>query len=540
MFLKAGALSLALLLLSRVLGLVRESVLAATFGASGLGDVAVLMLTLPDWGAGVLAGGALAYVLLPHWAKQTPAQQAATQRTVAIWLLVGGLGLGLGLVLCRAVLTSWLAAGVPTPLQPEAQAGLVWAAVSLPAALLASLGVTRLQHERDFTGMYGANLVVNGVVIGALLLMAWLAVPQATAGRVTELGLALCAAMGLRLLWLHWRARQPLRPGAELGLAPDHADADAAKAMPGPVHQTHSAADLPPAALWVWAALAAGLPLTLPFAARSLASGEGEGALATFNYAWKLVELPLMLAIQLVASLAFPALTRAMLPLNGAEQGQVQAALTLEARQLVRSALALAWTLACAATLALQVGGRAITELLFGWGRMDADALARVADWGRVGAWGLLPQALIAVAVTVLAAQSRLRAAVAAYAGALAILLLCGGQGMSGQQLMGLLNLLLGGVALLLLWAMLQRGPAAGADVARPSGWAGVTSVLCWPAMLAPLALLLAGTVAVHRLGAGILQQKGISALVLSALSAIGVIAITALLSPALRRALRR
>ena len=68
MLLKAGALSLALLLASRVLGLLRESALAATFGISALADVAVLMLTLPDWLAGVLASGALGYVLLPHWA----------------------------------------------------------------------------------------------------------------------------------------------------------------------------------------------------------------------------------------------------------------------------------------------------------------------------------------------------------------------------------------------------------------------------------------------------------------------------------------
>ena len=42
MFLKAGALSLALLLASRLLGLARESAQAAAFGTSGLADVAVL------------------------------------------------------------------------------------------------------------------------------------------------------------------------------------------------------------------------------------------------------------------------------------------------------------------------------------------------------------------------------------------------------------------------------------------------------------------------------------------------------------------
>ena len=50
---------------------------------------------------------------------------------------------------------------------------------------------------------------------------------------------------------------------------------------------------LPAASVWLWAVAAAGLPLALPFAARSLASQQAPGALATFNYAWKLVELPL-------------------------------------------------------------------------------------------------------------------------------------------------------------------------------------------------------------------------------------------------------
>ena len=59
MFLRAGLVSLALLLASRVLGLLRESVQAAALGVSGLADVAVLMLTLPDLLTGILAAGAL-------------------------------------------------------------------------------------------------------------------------------------------------------------------------------------------------------------------------------------------------------------------------------------------------------------------------------------------------------------------------------------------------------------------------------------------------------------------------------------------------
>ena len=63
MLIRTGSLALLLLLASRLTGLWRESAQAAAFGATGMGDVAVLMLTFPDWVTGMLASGALAYVL---------------------------------------------------------------------------------------------------------------------------------------------------------------------------------------------------------------------------------------------------------------------------------------------------------------------------------------------------------------------------------------------------------------------------------------------------------------------------------------------
>ncbi len=420
MFLKAGALSLALLLASRLLGLVRESAQAAAFGTSGLADVVVLMLTLPDWLAGVLASGALAYVLVPAWAGQERAQVARTQRHVGWSLVLGGAVLALLLLVWRRPAVAWLASGLPATTQPAASQAMVWSALALPAALLAALWTTRLQHERDFTGMYSANLVVNGVLIAAISS----ATSRAAAGHaIPWLGVGLLAAMLLRLAWLRWRT-----PAPEGGAAPPGAPA----------------ARLPSPPVWLWALLSAGLPLALPFAARSIASQAGEGALATFNYAWKLVELPLILAIQLVATLAFPAIAKSM----AARDTVVTAA-------AVRAALALAWALACAAAAALLFGAPAIAQLLFGWGRMQPDALARVAQWGAIGAWGLLPQAVIAVALTVLAARGRMRIAVMAYAAALALLLAFAASGLhDGAALMVLLNVLLGAVAIAVLVAL--------------------------------------------------------------------------------------
>jgi putative peptidoglycan lipid II flippase len=420
MFLKAGALSLALLLASRLLGLARESAQAAAFGATGVADVVVLMLTLPDWLTGVIASGALAYVLVPAWAGQGQAQVAAAQRRVAWGLLGAGVLLAVLLVLFRQPAAGWLASGLPLAMRPAAADALVWSALALPAALLAALWATRLQHERDFAGMYGANLVVNGTLIAAI---GWTALRMPVPGTLSWLGTGLLLAMLLRLVWLAWRTPAPIA----------RADSD-----------PKQTAALPHARIWLWASLSAGLPLALPFAARSIASQAGEGALATFNYAWKLVELPLLLAIQLVATLALPAIAKA-----------VAARDTASTAFAVRSSFALAWALACAAAAALLLGAPAIAGLLFGWGRMQPQALARLAQWGAIGAWSLLPQALIAVALAVLAARGAMRAAVIAYSLALALLLSYAAWGSAdGARLMMALNVLQSAVAVIVLAAL--------------------------------------------------------------------------------------
>ncbi|MGV3494848.1 MAG: lipid II flippase MurJ [Ramlibacter sp.] len=437
MFLRAGVLSLLLLLASRLLGLVRESAQAAAFGASALADVAVLMLTLPDWLTGVLAAGALAYVLLPAWAHQDAASVAASQRRVARALLLGGTALGLLLVALHGPALGWLVPGLPQDLHGDAAPALAFSGAAVPMALLAALLATRLQHERDFVGLYAANLVVNAVLIATLLVAA-----QEGDAAIAWLGAGLLVAMVARLAWLR-RRQVPFQR--------------AAARAPGP-------GVLPAPSVWVWAAAAAGLPLALPFVARSLASQQGPGSLAVFNYAWKLVELPLVLAVQLVGTLVLGTIAQAV------RSGATGA----DAAAPVRRGFALAWTLACACAAGLLVAAPAVAQLLFGWGRMQAEALEDVALWGSIGAWSLLPQALLTIALAVLAAQQRMRVAVFAYAGALALLLVIAPG--DGAQLMLWLGLLLAGVAAAVLAALR----------ATLAGW------LPWPALGAAAGALVA------------------------------------------------
>jgi peptidoglycan biosynthesis protein MviN/MurJ (putative lipid II flippase) len=301
--------------------------------------------------------------------------------------------------------------------------------------MLAALWATRLQHERDFVGMYAGSLLVNAALVGGVLVvarMAW------SASALPVLGGALLLGGAARLAWLY--VRLP-------------------KAVQLPFSAT--ASSLPKASIWLWAALSSGLLLLLPLMARSLASTTGEGALASFNYAWKLVELPLVLAIQLVASLAFPAITRT--EPDSAERAQA-----------LQMAFVLAWALACAAVAAVATFALPIAQLLFGWGRMGADHLEVIAQWSAIGVWSLLAQALVAVLLTVMAARQQMHVAVWAYAaGALALGLL-GWAGLAGgAAVMLALDAALSGVALVLLVS--QRKSLKGA--------------LHWPALVVPLSV---------------------------------------------------
>jgi len=509
MFLRAGLLSLALLLASRLLGLLRESVQAGTLGATGLADVAILMLTLPDLLTGILASGALAYVLLPLWARQTPHAQANTRARLARILVVVGLLVGGLMVLAAQFIVQALAPGLSNGARSAAHNALWWSAVAMPLALLAALWATHLQHLRDFTGMYGANLVVNTAVIGALLLIA-LEGGRFWTAPIAVLGAGLLLGMGLRLGWLGWRLRRSAAAGRAaqtLGLSP--------------VETTH----WPRTTVWLWALASAGLPLMLPLLGRSLASTSGEGALTTFNYAWKLVELPLVLAVQLVAALAFPGIARAFAPAEVSPSDAQRA----HQREALRHAFVLAWALACAAAAALAGMAPALAALLFGWGRMAPEAVTQVGQWGRVGAWSLLPQALLAVLLTLMASTGRLRGAVAAYLGALALLATLGWlasgfapppDGLDGGRVMWSINAASGAAAVALLWR--ERDYLHGALRFRDLLPAAATAV--------GLALAAASLEPPARLP-GLGLALGLAALVL--LSAW-------LFSPGLRQALRR
>ena len=501
MYLRAGLVSLGLLLLSRVLGLVRESVQAASFGTTALADVVVTMMTLPDLASSVLAGGALSYALLPWWARQTAAGMAASQRQVAQIFIGIGVILGLWIALSTGLWARWLAPGVGEAMQGAVRSALLWSAVAVPLSLLSLVWYTRLQHERDVVGMYGMNVVHTAVVIAAMGVAVWWGALEVT-HTVAVLGAGLLLAFGLRGGFLQWRL-------ARVKHAPNVLDApNASKASPTPVppEPVHG---LPAAPVWLWALVATGLPVAVPLVARSLVSHSAPGALASFNYAWKLVELPNLLAIQLVATLAFPALTRAH----------------AEGRDFtvqLRTAFALSWTLACAGAVGLYVAALPIADLLFGWGRMQSDQVAAVAQWAALGAWTLLPQSVLSVCTLLLATTGRLKLVAAMYAAVVAVLAL--GWVTDGPRMM------------LTLCALLCAAAVALVLASGRHAW----KALAWREFAAPSLLCAALAWFLPMVPSALMATRAWAPLVLGALAAAVVLGVSIGVSAVLRAALKR
>jgi putative peptidoglycan lipid II flippase len=433
MYLRAGVFSLGLLLISRLLGLARESAQAAAFGTSGMGDVVIVMFTLPDLLVGVLFSGALSYVLLPAWARQAQSGHMFKLTKLAVNLGLAALVAGGLLWVFRGAVVQALAPGLRGEMRALSIASIGWSAAVLPLAMIAALWATRLQHERDFLGLYAGNVLVNMVLVAGLVAVggaAW-AAGTAPATVVATLGGCLVLAMLLRLLWLAWRLSK------------------ATTRLSAPASIISDGSASPAASVWLWAALASSLVLLLPLVARSVVSQAGEGALAGFNYAWKLIELPLVLALQLVASLAFPALAA-----TGPQSP--------ERLQALQVAFALAWALACAAAAVVATFSLPLASVLFGWGSMTLAGLEVIAQWSAVGVWSLLPQALIAVLLTLMAITTRMRVAAVVYACALATLLVFGLFASSqGQGVMWALNAVLAAAAAALL--VTERKDVAGA-----------------------------------------------------------------------------
>ncbi|MFB0536802.1 MAG: murein biosynthesis integral membrane protein MurJ [Anaerolineae bacterium] len=188
---------------SRVLGLVRVTVIADLFGATGLVSAYQIAATVPTMIYDLLIQGMLSSALVPVFSEYAAAKKEELWRMVSVVLSLAAVALGLFVVVLEllAPQVAWLlGGGLEAGLQAVAATSI---RIVVPAVLLLGLSgvVTGLLYTlKRFTyTAFGAAVFNLGIILGALLLGRPLGIYSLVIGTVLGAGLQLAIQLpGLR------------------------------------------------------------------------------------------------------------------------------------------------------------------------------------------------------------------------------------------------------------------------------------------------------------------------------------------------------
>jgi putative peptidoglycan lipid II flippase len=196
--------------LSRALGLVRDQVIAAVFGATAGTDAYVLARTLPTIQYDLLVGSVSTAAFVPVFVQYARDERQFWRMVSAIFSLAGLAFVVLASVLALLAdpLVALIGSGFDTPDQRQLAATLMrWALVSVVLQGLAGVLTSALYAQNRFALPAFASAIYNAGIIVGILLLASTAGIQALAfglvlGAVAQLGLQ---AAGLRAFWRAYR-----------------------------------------------------------------------------------------------------------------------------------------------------------------------------------------------------------------------------------------------------------------------------------------------------------------------------------------------
>ncbi len=346
------------------LGLVRDVLLARFFGADGATDAFLVAWTVPETAFCLVVEGAMSLLMVPLFSR-TLARQDSVRDLVAATLprVVAVLSAGSAAVMLGApLLVRAIAPGLADP-------ALAVTCTRLTAATVLGFGIAgylsaALRAHQVFAAPAMIHLAYNAGIIGLMwTLHGRLGVVSAAAG--VALGSALMVLVQLPSFLRH------------VGL-------------PRPRHWLGRVRR--PAGALALGALAPVVVYTLGrqsqvYVERFLGSELPAGAISHLNYAQKLAQLPMLVAL-LVCTVTFPALSRAIaagdLPL---------------ARRRFAADLRVVTVLILPGAAYLFVFAPAVVRMLLERGAFAATDTASVAAIVRVAAVGLLGHAMVGVAI---------------------------------------------------------------------------------------------------------------------------------------------
>ena len=344
---KAATLVMALFVVSRVLGLVRQMVIGALFGTSGDLDAYLAANRISDTVFLVVAGGALGSAFIPtfagHLAKEDHAGAWRLASAVAnLVLIVLTVVAGLMAVFAPALVRTVIAHGFDPPQQALTTSLLRLMLVSSVIFGVSGIVMGALNAHQHFLLPALASSVYNlSIIGGALLLGPRLGVRGMAVGVVAGAVLHLLIQVpGL----LCYGARYTPTLGLNNPSVREVGRLMAPRILGTAITQLNFVVN------------------------NSLASGLGEGAVSAINYAWLLMLLPQGVFAQAVGTAAFPTFAAQ------AARGE-----RAEMRSTLAATLRAVFSLCLPATVGLLVLGRPLVALLFERGAFEAASTEAVA-----------------------------------------------------------------------------------------------------------------------------------------------------------------
>lgn len=368
MLIRSGLILAVGILLGRLLGFFRETLIASQFGVSGLADVAILTLTLPDLFMNVLLGGAASIVLVPVFVRLQGAGSAWLHYRISIISALVCVLLAVVVVMLSQPLARLLAPGVTPQTQTQIALGISWSAWLMPLIACATVTTTWLQALGRFSVSAFSTLLYNLVLI--FVLMFALSPTQP----IVSLAIGMLIAGVLRCFWLWWDTHPFV----------NHERAESL--MVKPLLQSYGMALVASSSLFL-----------LPLIGRAMASQTGEGGIAIFNYASKLVELPLAVAITLIANVMFATLAHTI-----QQQPKTWSVMFGQSQRVV---ILVAWLI----TLPAFCFSLSLVKIAFGWGEISEFHLQQIAIVWQCGLLSLVLQGVVSLNTVALAAHHNTR-----------------------------------------------------------------------------------------------------------------------------------
>lgn len=332
-------------LAGRISGFVRESFVASTYGVSEKADQVILMLTLPDLLVNLLLGGALTAVLVPELTQEKKQAKKILYQSI-ILLGIFFTGIAFALSWQSEFFVSLLAPGMSTESTLETAELFSWVVWLIPLTVLAGATTAYLHSINAFAVASLGTLIVNGSIIGGLLLAYY------GNGSLYIVALTVLIGGSLRLL----------SQGLVVGVSWN------------PIHAMKPF--LLNNALYIryfQAVLSGSFLFLLPFIARAYASELDAGSIALLNYGLKLIEFPLLLTVTFLSIVLFPRLSQSF----GTDD--------LLHQKFIRHGLQITFLLAISTAIVLVMVAEDYANLVFGYGKMQAENILNIVSIVQIG-----------------------------------------------------------------------------------------------------------------------------------------------------------